>query len=109
MVYEDQVQRPLRKAVLALQGADRFASVTKRPDDGHPVVHAGVGQDATRDLRVCGIEFNRVEPGLERHNPGHAQRAVAAVGTQLKQPMGLTPLNRTVQNLPLSSPTLMRK
>src|SRR4029453_758697 len=88
--------------MLTLQSADRFAAVAKRPDDdGHLVVYARVGEDAARDLRVCGAELNRVEPGLARHNPGHAQRAVAAVSTQLKQETGLSPLGRTVQDLAL--------
>jgi hypothetical protein len=60
-----------------------------------------VGQDAARDLSVCGVELKRVEPGVPRHNPGHPQRAVAAVSTQLKQPTGLSPLNRIVQKLSL--------
>src|SRR6185312_12666854 len=70
-------------------------------DHGELIADSGVVPDAAGDRRVVRVELEGAHPSAGRHDPGHAQRAVPAVGPQLEQDAWRSPADRAVEDLAL--------
>ena len=102
MVDEYEGEGAVAEAVLRFQGRDRLPAVAERADDhADPFAHTRVVDDAPRDVRVARVELDRVQMGVVRHHPDRAQRAVAAVGSELQQATRPNPADRRVEKLTL--------
>lgn len=67
VIDEDEVERPLRDAVLFTKPTEGFTAVAQGPDDdGHPIVDPGVGEDAPSDVCVGGVELDGPQVGVRR-------------------------------------------
>ncbi len=102
MVDEYEIQPAVGEAVLRAQPAKRRPTITEMADDDrHAIADTRVIPDPVGNLGVRRAELDRVELSGARHDSGHPQRAVTAVGTQLKETPGLHAPDRPVEDLTL--------